>query len=166
MITQVFNEALSISGGKFNMLDGAGKTPLIGGGGIDTFLNTGLAAPISGVTPGYMLGAIATLKTKPATFTLMVYDPRNAQDREVIANPFDKGATTSLAVTLPVTIAGLNGYYGIRGAYSSKTGLDLASLPDLIGLPSQSAQFLTKEGYWFASASTLPSMDVHCCLTM
>lgn len=153
ILTQAFNEAFSISVGKFNMLDAASKTPLIGGGGIDTFMNTGLAAPISGVTPPYIVGAIATLKTQPAIFTLMVYDPRNAQDWDVIEHPFDTGTTTSLSVTIPTQIGGLTGYYGVRGVYSSQTGLDLASIPQLIQLPPQSRTVLTKEGYWYGSVS-------------
>lgn len=153
VVTQAFNEQFSVSIGKFNMLDGAAKTPLIGGGGIDTFLNTALAAPISGVTPPYIVGAIATLKTTPAIFTLMVYDPRNAQDWNVIEEPFDEGTTTSLAVTVPTKLAGLTGYYGVRAVYSSKTGLDLAAIPELVRLPPQSAALLTKEGYWYVSAS-------------
>jgi porin len=153
VVTLVVNEALTVSAGKFNMLDAAAKTPLLGGGGLDTFMNVGLAAPISGVTPPYIIGAIATLKTRPAIFTLMVYDPRNAQDWEVIEKPFDKGTTTSLSITVPTTIGGLTGYYGVRAVYSSKTGLDLASVPNLVRLPAQSANILTKDGYWFLSAS-------------
>ena len=75
IVTQVFSERTSLSVGKFNMLDAAAKTPLIGGGGLTTFMNTGLAAPISGVTPPYIIGGILTHKTDPATFTLMVHDP-------------------------------------------------------------------------------------------
>lgn len=153
VVTQVVTSSLSVSAGKFNMLDGAAKTPLLGGGGIDTFFNTALAAPISGVTPPYLLGTIATLKTQPAVFTFMIYDPRNAQDWDAIERPFDTGTTTSIAATVPTKLLGLTGYYGVRGVYSSKTGLDLASLPELIRLPSQAASIMTKEGYWYGSAS-------------
>lgn len=152
VITQNFGEAFSVSGGKFNMLDVAAKTPLVGGGGIDTFMNIAIAAPISGVTPPYLFGAVATLKTQPAIFTVMVYDPRNAQDWDVIENPFDKGTTTSLSVTVPTKIAGLTGYYGVRGVYSSKTGLDLADIPQLL-LPPAADGTLTKGGYWYAGAT-------------
>src|SRR5271157_832395 len=79
-ISQKFGDNVTISLGKFNMLDAASTTPLIGGGGETTFWNLGLAAPISGVTPAYIVGGILSVKTTPATLTLMVYDPRNAQD--------------------------------------------------------------------------------------
>lgn len=151
-VTQVFPHGLSISLGKFNMLDAASKTPLVGGGGLDTFMHLGLAAPISGVTPPYILGGIASLKTTPATFTLMVYDPRSAQEDKVMQTPFSEGVTTSLSVTVPATVAGLQGYYGLRGVYSSKSGFNLGDVPALL-LPPESRGTLTKQGYWYGQAS-------------
>jgi porin len=56
VVTQAFNERVSASFGKFNMLDVLAKTPLLGGGGTDTFQNIALAAPITGVTPPYSWG--------------------------------------------------------------------------------------------------------------
>lgn len=156
IVTQAFGEQLSVSIGKFNVLDIAAKTPLMGGGGLDTFMNTALAAPISGVTPPYIVGGIATLKTQPAIFTLMVYDPRNTQDWDVVSNPFEEGTTTSLSVTLPTKVAGLSGYYGVRGAYSSLDGLNLDNIPQLILPPADGAAAeaeLTKDGYWYVSAN-------------
>lgn len=156
VITQNFERNLSLSFGKFNVLDSAAKTPLIGGGGLDTFMNTALAAPISGVTPPYLLGSIGTLKTDAATYTLMVYDPRNAQNWDVIENPFEEGVTTSLSITLPRKIFGKQGFYGVRGVYSTKDGLDLRDIPALIlppgGAPPVEGS-LTKEGFWYFSAS-------------
>ena len=67
-VSQKFGDNVSISLGKFNMLDKLAATPLIGGGGETTFWNLGLAAPISGVTPAYLLGGILSVKTTPATF--------------------------------------------------------------------------------------------------
>jgi porin len=138
--------------GKFNMLDPASRTPIIGGGGIDTFMNTAFAAPISGVTPPYIAGMIASYRTDPAIFTLMVYDPRNAQDPDVLRQPFAEGVTTSFSVTVPTKIAGRQGFYGARGVYSTKDGLDLASIPQLL-LPAESQEIQDKDGYWYGSVS-------------
>ena len=88
------------------MLDVAAATPLIGGGGETTFWNLGLAVPVSGVTPPYILGGILSAKTSPATFTLMVYDPRNAENLNVIEHPFAQGVTTSLSATIPLPLGG------------------------------------------------------------
>ena len=152
VITQAFSESTTLSLGKFNMLDAAAKTPLLGGGGLTTFFNTGLAAPISGVTPPYILGGILTHKTEPAIFTLMVYDPRSAQNSDVLSHPFKDGITTSLSVTVPVTIGGKPGYQGIRGVYSTLNGTDFRDIPDLI-LPGGTQNLGTIDGYWFASYS-------------
>ncbi len=44
-VTQDLSEQDSVSAGKFNMMTLASRTPLIGGGGIDTFMNRALALP-------------------------------------------------------------------------------------------------------------------------
>jgi porin len=71
----------------------------------------------------------------------------------VIEHPFSEGTTTSLSMTVPVTIAGLTGYQGVRGVYSSKTGLDLADVPGLLLPPEAEAVAGSKQGYWYASYS-------------
>jgi len=152
IITQKFADVVSVSLGKFNMLDVVARTPLIGGGGETTFWNIGLAAPISGVTPPYILGGIASLRTAPATFTLMVYDPRDAQDLAVINHPFSEGTTTSLSATAPLSLFGLMGYHTIRGVYSTAEGFNFDEAPQLL-LPPESQTKLTKQGYYFGSYS-------------
>jgi porin len=150
IVTQTFGDIASISLGKFNMLDVAARTPLMGGGGETTFWNIGLAAPVSGVTPPYIVGGTATIKTAPATLTLMVYDPRNAQDLSVIAHPFAQGTTTSLSATIPITLFGLAGYHTFRAVYSTAEGFNFDEVPQLF-LPPGSQTKLTKRGYAFAS---------------
>ena len=152
IVSQKIGDAVTISLGKFNMLDVAARTPLMGGGGETTFWNIGFAAPVSGVTPPYIVGGIATVKTAPATFTLMVYDPRNAQDLSVIEHPFSQGTTTSLSATVPITLFGLTGYHTLRAVYSTADGFNFDAVPQLF-LPSGSQMSLTKRGYYFASYS-------------
>ncbi len=48
-VTQDLGERFSVSAGKFNMMTLASRTPLIGGGGIDTFMNRAFALPSTGV---------------------------------------------------------------------------------------------------------------------
>ena len=153
IVTQRFSPDVSLSLGKFNMLDAASRTPLIGGGGLDTFMNLGLAAPISGVTPPYILGGSLTVKTAPATFNLLVYDPRNAQDSAVLRYPFADGVTTSLSATVPISLGGLPGFHSFRGVYSTQDGVDLRDVPQLILPPGFPTMIGSKSHYWYVSYS-------------
>jgi porin len=150
-VSQDIGENFSISGGKFNMVTLSGLTPLKGGDGIATFMHTGIAAPISGVTPPYIFGGMATAKFKPVSFTLMVYDPRNAQLPAVIEHPFEKGTTISLSATVPIQLFGLNGYHSFRGVYVTKKGINLEEIPQLFLPPQAAIPLATKRGQWYAS---------------
>lgn len=151
-VTQALSENTTLSVGKFNMLDAASKTPLLGGGGLSTFMNVALAAPVSGVTPPYLLGGILSHKTELATYTLMVYDPRSAQDWDVVSDPFADGVTTSFSMTVPVSLGGLPGYQNVRSVYSTASGTDLSDVPDLI-LPPEARDIDQLDGYIFGSYS-------------
>lgn len=150
-VSQDIGENFSVSAGKFNMVTLSGLTPLKGGDGIGTFLHTGIAAPISGVTPPYIIGAMATVKLKPISFTLMVYDPRNAQLPEVIEHPFERGTTISISGMAATQMFGLNGYHSVRGAYVTKKGINLEQIPQLNLPPPAAVPLATKRGQWYAS---------------
>jgi len=146
------------------MMTLASQTPLIGGGGLDTFLNRAFALPSTGIgvaspgtvsdrliiSPPYLLAGIAKLKTQPATFELIVADPRNAQDPKVLEHPFARGVGVVGGVTVPVPIMGLNGYHSIHGGYSNARGFNLDDTNDLRGRLLV-GQTLTKKGFWLAS---------------
>ena len=129
VVTQAFSEHTTLSAGKINVIEAAAKTPLVGGGGLTTFFNLGLAAPASGVTPPYILGGILSHSTDFANFKVMVYDPRNAQNPDVLEHPFEDGVSTSLSVTVPVKIKGKQGYQGVRAVYSTLNGTDFRDIP-------------------------------------
>jgi porin len=82
----------------------------------------------------------------------MVFDPRNAQDPDVVEHPFEDATSVALSMTVPTKIAGLRGYYGLRGVVSNNEGLNLANIPGLF-LPSTSQADLTKKGYWYVNGS-------------
>jgi porin len=151
-VTQSFGDHVSVSIGKFNMLDLASRTPILGGGGLDAFMHIGLAAPPSGVTPPYLVGGMASIRTPYVTFTGMLYDPRNAQDPEVWEKPFTDGRTYSLSATVPVKLFDLPGFYGARVAYSDQKGTDLDRLPEL-ALPGGAKFKQQKQGYRYFSVS-------------
>ena len=153
IFTQVLTPEVTLSAGKFNMLDAAAKTPLLGGGGIDTFMNLGIAAPLSGITPPYLVGASLGVNTRPVSFNFFVYDPRNAQAWDVVTHPFEEGVTLSLSSTLYTPIAGLPGFYSVRGAISTQEGIDLGDVPQIILPPDFPVEIGTKSGRWFVSFS-------------
>jgi porin len=163
-LTQDFGDHVSVSAGKFNMMTLASRTPLLGGGGIDTFMNRAFALPSTGVSytarrggPGdrvvisapYLIGGIASVKTDPVTFALAIVDPRSAIDPRVIERPFERGVAVGGAATLNTNLADLQGYHTARVAYSNARGIDLDSVD---GRPPVSAGApVTKKGFWFAS---------------
>jgi porin len=136
VFTQRFAEGVSFSIGKFNMVDQASKTPLLGGGGIDTFWNTGLAAPITFLVPPYLTGVSLSAVTPIGLASVMVYDPAGSQQSSGLSNWGQDGLTARLALTLPIPIAGLNGVHTFQFITSNKDKLDLADLPLLL-LPPQ-----------------------------
>ena len=94
-VTQDLSEQVSVSAGKFNMMTLASRTPLIGGGGIDTFMNRALALPSTGVaytaarggaadrvviSAPYLIGGLMTIKTAPVIVTFGLLDPRSAEN--------------------------------------------------------------------------------------
>lgn len=150
-LTQRFRQSTLLTLGKFNMLDAASRTPLIGGGGIDTFMNLGLAAPISGVTPAYLLGGLLTHRTDFATFSAFLYDPRSAQDSDTLKHPFDDGVTLSLSAAVPTRLFGNTTIHRARGVYSTQEGIDLRDIPQLQLPPGAERTLGTRSGYWFFS---------------
>lgn len=163
-VTQQLSKELSLSVGKFNMMTIASQTPLIGGGGLDTFMNRAFALPSTGigvaspgvvadrliVSPPYILGGIATLKTDVATATLILADPRNAANPRVIQRPFERGVGVVGGVTVPIEIAGRRGFHTVRGGYSNARGFDLDDGSDLRARLA-TRQTITKKGFWLAS---------------
>lgn len=131
------------------MLDQASKTPIRGGGGYDNFMNIAPTAPITGIIPAYILGGNVQIKTDPATFTLFVYDPRNAQQPEVIEHPFADGVTVNGSVTVPVKIAGLTGYQGVKAVYSDQRVFNFGDIPQLFLPPQASRELNGLQKGWF-----------------
>ncbi len=150
--SQRFNDRVSLSLGTFNMVELASLTPLIGGGGLDTFMNLALAAPISNVIPAFLLGASLNVQSEQALFNFLVYDPRDASRSEVIKKPFDTGVTVSPAVTIPITVRGRTGYQNFRFVYSTQKGIDLRDLEFNLP-PNLASQPRRKRPHWFFAYS-------------
>ncbi len=130
-IINQFGEANVLMVGKINMIDLAASTRYTGGAGIEAFWNVGFAAPISGITPPYIFGAVSVIKTKALKYTFMVYDPESAVNKSGLESPFNKGVVLSASFEKEFKIAGKSGSHVVRVAYSTQDGTDLYDLGDI-----------------------------------
>jgi porin len=146
-VTQRFGDLVSVSLGKLNMLEIVRARPLQGGIGTDTFWNVNLG-PITGVTPPTLNGAQIIIRTEPVSYVLMIYDPLDATNRPLFSDLFHNGVTFNGSATLRTSIAGLTGYYGIKGIYSTRRGTDFS---EIIVPPGTDPG--TKKGSWLAGFS-------------
>lgn len=136
LFTQAFSPTTTLTVGLFNMFDAAARRPIVGGGGIDTFWNLALAAPLTNITPPYIYGlSFNTRVDGIGSFGLFIYDPRDAQNLNILRTLFEDGAVYSATASFPVTMGGLGGFQNLRAAYSTQDGVDLSSLPPGIGKP-------------------------------
>jgi porin len=156
-ITSIYFQNITKKGnvlmiGKMNMVDVAAATRYSGGAGIDAFWNVSFAAPISGITPPYMLGGISIVRTAKMKYTFMMYDPVSYNNVSVFDSPFSKGITFSAGAETEATIGGKKGSHAIRVVYSTQNGTDLYDLGDIL-LPIPENQLDRKNNRWYASYS-------------
>jgi porin len=135
------------------MLDAASRTPLLGGGGIDTFWNVGLAGPITGLVPPYLTGAAVNITTQPAQISPMLYDPRHAQQTTGLEDWGEDGVTGRLSVTFRLRIAGRAGYHTLMAVGSNRKGTDLADIPYLLLPPEVGEEIGIKKGTYYLGYS-------------
>jgi porin len=88
------------------------------------------AAPPSGAVPPYLFGALMSVRTKPATFGLWVYDPVSVVNKTGFEEPFAHGVSVRGSVDFPVSIGGLSGRQGFSALYSTEPGTDLSDTGD------------------------------------
>jgi len=150
-VNQRFGERATLTAGKINLSTILSRAPLLGGGGVDTFMNVMVAAPVSGITPPYLTGAILNVASSPLRYTVMVYDPRNAQSSDVWQRLFADGVVVSVAAMRPVPIKGLLGTHTLRGAYNTGSATDLREIPELIRPGGPTAPLSTKQGSYYVS---------------
>lgn len=164
--TQNLSDELSVTVGKFNLMTLASRTPLIGGGGLNTFMNRAFALPSTGVSytsdtggPGdrvvlsspYSLGGMAEYKKDFLSLDLFLTDPRSAQSPRVIQHPFEEGVAIGGGIGFKTSLAALNGTHMFRGAYSNATGINLSDISDFSGRLNSISGSGIKKGYWFGS---------------
>ena len=145
---QKFGDAVSLKLGKINLIDLYASKPFQGGAGIDSFWNLTFAAPPSGTVPAYLLAAMLSVRTKPANYSLWIYDPTSVVNKSVFDQPFNDGVTIRGSVEFPVTIAGRSGHQGLVATYSTKNGTDWGTLDDITILPTSSVG-IKNDRYYF-----------------
>jgi len=152
-ITQKFSDTVALKFGKLNMVDAAKATPIKGGGGIDTFMNTALAVPPTGLIPPEIFGAFLNVSAKPVSYALGVYDPISAAQRTGFERPFSEGVSFRGSATLAAKPFGLQGFYGVKAMFSTMEGLDLRSIPDLLLPPASAAALATRSHPYYLGFS-------------
>jgi porin len=146
---QRFSKELAVTIGKFNMVDQASRTPLLGGGGVDTFWNTCLAAPITGLVPPYITGAAVDISTSIAQISLMIYDPKGAQQTSGLDHWGQDGITGRVSVLFPVKVGGLSGYHTFTVVGTTQNAIDLSDIPYLILPPGIRPTIDVKNNAWY-----------------
>ncbi len=126
--TQKVGEKNSIAVGKFNPVDLYAQHAFYGGWGIDRFMNIVLAAPPSGLIPVVFMGALASVETKRATWTLIIADPNDRTNDYFPGDLFEDGVLLAANATHVTALAGRKTTFGITGLYSTAEGVDYSSI--------------------------------------
>jgi porin len=126
--TQRVGKKSSIALGKFNPVDLLAADNFYGGWGTDRFMNLILVAPPSGLIPVVFMGAVATVRTQPVSWTFMVFDPNDRTDDYLPGDLFEDGVNFSVAASHDTTLAGRKTTYVLGGLYSTADGVDYSSI--------------------------------------
>ncbi len=147
-VTQQFSDTVSASFGKFYTVEMARGTPIRGGVGSDAFWHLQLTAPLSGLIPPQINGAVVSVATQPVSYTLMVFDPKDATNRPLFEDLFDSGVNVVGTATYATKLGGHNGFYSLTGMYSTKEGADFSQL-----VVPPGTEIGTRDGSWLLGAS-------------
>lgn len=127
-VTQQFGDTVSASIGKFYTVEMARGTPIRGGVGSDTFWHLQFTAPMNGMIPAQINGAVIAVATQPVSYTVMIFDPVDATNKDLFKDLFDKGTSVAATATYATKLGGHDGYYSLTGIYSTKDGADFSQL--------------------------------------
>lgn len=139
--TQKVGDRSSVALGKFNPVDLLAADPFYGGWGTDRFMNLILAAPPSGLIPVVFMGAVATIRTEPVNWTIMVFDPNDRTNDYLPGDLFDDGVNASVTAAHDSMLAGRKTSYAISALYSTAESTDYSSIGGAEGTS-------TKSGSW------------------
>ena len=120
--------------GKINALDLLANDPVLGGWATKRFQNVAFVAPVSGVLPPTVMGAVLVHQSKPVSWTFMVTDPNDRTNDYWVDGLFKRGVNWSAAATWSGSLSGRPASVSLTTAFSSKRGSDLGEVllpPDL-----------------------------------
>ena len=122
------SDKVGLAIGKFNPVDTLASSAFYGGWGIDRFMNLILTAPPSGLIPVVFMGAIASIKTKPVSWTIMVYDPEDRTFDYAPSDLFATGVNVYVSGAYATMLAGRKTTYIANLLYSTAEGTDYSAL--------------------------------------
>jgi porin len=138
----------SLQIGKINNMRRGKYTPMVSGGGLEGFQHTVLASPPSIIGQPTRFGAMATVPIDKLTLSLGVWDPRSAINRSPFDGLFATGVAGYVQLAVPVSIGGKPGNQKLALYGSSKKGLDLNEIPEII-LPPEAEDVVDQtSGAW------------------
>jgi porin len=138
----------SLTFGKINMLETVARTPLISGGGLEGFQHAALATPPSELTPPWIVGALWSKPTPRVVLSAGAWDVRSALNRNGLRAPFSEGIAGMTSFTFPIHAGGERGFHGFTLMATTKRGVDLEDLGDLLLPPESEHVRGEKRGGW------------------
>ena len=142
-LTQQFGDKATLMLGKINAVDLLAGDAFLGGWGNTRFMNLAFAAPLTGITPPVLMGAILSVRTDPFTFTFMVYDTEDRTLDYLPGDLFGNGVTSQLGVKWNGSMLERRTSMGLSGTYSTKEGVNLSEvlLPSDLQTTTQKGSF-------------------------
>ncbi|MFZ0267381.1 carbohydrate porin [Caulobacter sp.] len=139
--------------GKINSMRRGRATPMISGGGLEGFQHTVLASPPSIIGQPVRFGVMATIPLDGPTLSLGVWDPESTINKTGFEHPFETGVAGYAQLAFPVTLGGRSGSQKIAVYGSTKRGLDLQDVPEVILPPESETVLGQKKGQWHVQYS-------------
>lgn len=138
VLRQRLGSRVSVSAGRFDLVDRHDDEPFTGGRGVEKFQNLAFVAPslLARTTPPVSaLGAeLAALHEGERVATLLVYDPRDSSNDVGLDSDLFAAVAFAGELTLPVAPWGRPGHYAVGGSYSTQNG-DVLDQPSFVLLP-------------------------------
>ncbi|MGH8646892.1 MAG: carbohydrate porin [Gammaproteobacteria bacterium] len=149
---QRIGKRASLVFGKINMVDAySAGSWYSGGAGITKFQNLQFVAPLSGITPPVILGAILSVKAETAAYTFAVYDPEYIVHRTGLDHPFREGVSFMGSVELKSNFGQMPGKHKFSANYSTQDGINLKDIPIIFLPPEAQVPLQSKDQRYFFS---------------